>query len=43
MEKEFIQENTYYGVPVPWLQVKLLQVIQLFPPTGLFDLVTSFS
>jgi AP-2 complex subunit alpha len=31
VDKEFIPDNCYYTVPVPWLQVKLLQLIQLFP------------
>ncbi|KAJ3092583.1 hypothetical protein HK102_005352 [Quaeritorhiza haematococci] len=32
MEKAYSSEYVYYKVPVPWLQVKLLRLLQYFPP-----------
>eukprot|EP00873_Tetraselmis_striata_P008662 jgi/Tetstr1/428926/TSEL_018902.t1 len=26
------QDHTYYGIPSPWLQVRLMRVLQYFPP-----------
>ncbi|KAI9090819.1 adaptin N terminal region-domain-containing protein [Phlyctochytrium arcticum] len=31
-EKEYGPDYVYYKVPVPWLQVKLLRLLQYFPP-----------
>jgi AP-2 complex subunit alpha len=28
----------YYKVPCPWLQVKLIKLLQYYPPSGMFDL-----
>lgn len=30
--QKYSQDYFYYMTPCPWLQVKLLQIIQLFPP-----------
>ena len=30
--QEYAQDYYYYMTPCPWLQVKILQIIQLFPP-----------
>jgi len=32
VQKEFPTEYTYYQLPSPWLQVKLLRALQFFPP-----------
>lgn len=32
LQKEFTNDYVYYGVPTPWLQVKLLRLLQYFPP-----------
>ncbi|KAI8913742.1 adaptin N terminal region-domain-containing protein [Powellomyces hirtus] len=32
MEKQYSPEYVYYKVPVPWLQVKLLRLLQYYPP-----------
>lgn len=29
-----LQDYTYYFVPAPWLCVKLLKLLQLYPPPG---------
>lgn len=31
LDKEYTPDNVYYGVPVPWLQVKLLRLLRLYP------------
>lgn len=33
LDKDVGQQYTYYGIPSPWLQVKLLRILQYFPPT----------
>ena len=30
-----LQDYTYYFVPAPWLSVKLLRLLQNYPPPGL--------
>ena len=30
------QDYIYYKVPCPWIQVKLLRLMQYFPPSGIF-------
>lgn len=32
----------YYKVPCPWIQVKLLRLLQYYPPPGLFYVLFSF-
>lgn len=34
VEKQFPHEYLYYKVPTPWLQVKLLRLLQYYPPPG---------
>ena len=31
-ERDVSQDYTYYGIPSPWLQVKVLRALQYFPP-----------
>jgi hypothetical protein len=31
-----LQDYTYYFVPAPWLSVKLLRLLQNYPPPGIF-------
>ena len=33
---EFSADYLYYKVPCPWIQVKLLRLLQYFPPSGMF-------
>ncbi|KZW02214.1 Adaptor protein complex AP-2 alpha subunit [Exidia glandulosa HHB12029] len=33
VDREYPAEYTYYKVPSPWLQVKLLRLLQYYPPT----------
>lgn len=33
IEEDFSEEYIYYKVPTPWLQVKLLRLLQYWPPT----------
>ncbi|KAJ3416710.1 hypothetical protein HDV05_000540 [Chytridiales sp. JEL 0842] len=40
VEKEFSADYIYYKVPVPWLQVKLLRLLQYYPPTSDFNMMT---
>ncbi len=30
--KDITQDYTYYGIPSPWLQCKVLRLLQYFPP-----------
>lgn len=32
----------YYKVPCPWIQVKLLKLLQYYPPPGLFNSAHAF-
>ncbi|KAJ1921104.1 hypothetical protein H4219_000963 [Mycoemilia scoparia] len=31
LDKEFTHDHIYYRIPVPWLQIKLLRLLQYFP------------
>lgn len=33
VEREYSSDYVYYRVPVPWLQVKLLRLLQYYPPS----------
>ncbi|KAF9983404.1 hypothetical protein BGZ65_001832 [Modicella reniformis] len=33
VERDFSVDYVYYKIPIPWLQVKLLRLLQYFPPT----------
>lgn len=35
IDGEFNADYLYYKVPCPWLQVKLLRLLQYFPPSGM--------
>lgn len=35
VEHEYSATYAYYKVPSPWLQVKLLRLLQYYPPTGM--------
>jgi hypothetical protein len=34
VEHEYPAQYAYYKVPSPWLQVKLLRLLQYYPPSG---------
>lgn len=34
VEHEYAATYAYYKVPIPWLQVKLLRLLQYYPPSG---------
>lgn len=34
IDHEYSATYAYYKVPSPWLQVKLLRLLQYYPPTG---------
>lgn len=38
IDGEYTTDYLYYKVPCPWLQVKLLRLLQYFPPSGMLDL-----
>ena len=34
VNSEYTQDYMYYKVPCPWIQVKLLRLLQYYPPSG---------
>ena len=34
VKQDYPSDYVYYKVPVPWLQVKLLRLLQYYPPSG---------
>mgnify|MGYP006900021902 FL=1 len=34
VDKEISPDYLYYQVPCPWIQVKLLRLLQYYPPSG---------
>ena len=36
IDQECSQDYLYYRVPCPWMQVKLLKLLQYYPPSGWF-------
>lgn len=34
IEQDYPSDYVYYKVPIPWLQVKLLRLLQYYPPSG---------
>lgn len=34
-EEEYSQDYVYYKIPCPWIQVKLLRLLQYYPPSGM--------
>lgn len=41
IEREYSATYAYYKVPSPWLQVKLLRLLQYYPPSGAYYLLQS--
>ena len=41
IEHEYPATYAYYKVPSPWLQVKLLRLLQYYPPSGVSALTAS--
>lgn len=37
VDGDFPTDYLYYKVPCPWIQVKLLRLLQYFPPSGMFN------
>jgi AP-2 complex subunit alpha len=37
VENEVSSDYLYYKVPCPWIQVKLLRLLQYYPPSGSYD------
>lgn len=35
IDGDYTQDYLYYKVPCPWIQVKLLRLLQYFPPSGM--------
>jgi len=35
LDGEYTPDYVYYKVPCPWIQVKLLRLLQYFPPSGM--------
>jgi AP-2 complex subunit alpha len=35
VQGEYTSDYLYYKVPCPWIQVKLLRLLQYFPPSGM--------
>lgn len=42
VDGEFAADYLYYKVPCPWIQVKLLRLLQYFPPSGKFHYILCF-
>lgn len=36
VDNEVAPDYLYYRVPCPWIQVKLLRLLQYYPPSGMF-------
>ncbi|KAI9363390.1 Adaptor protein complex AP-2 alpha subunit [Zopfochytrium polystomum] len=43
MDREYSPDYVYYDVPVPWLQVRLLRLLQYYPPPGDLQLINKLS
>lgn len=41
IDGDFNSDYLYYKVPCPWIQVKLLRLLQYFPPSGMSRIVAS--
>ena len=37
LDGEYTNDYLYYKVPCPWLQVKLIRLLQYFPPSGVLS------
>jgi AP-2 complex subunit alpha len=40
VEEDYAPDYLYYKVPCPWIQVKLLRLLQYYPPSGTASLTT---
>jgi hypothetical protein len=38
VDNEYTADYVYYKVPCPWIQVKLLRLLQYYPPSGMWGL-----
>lgn len=36
VDNEYTSDYVYYKVPCPWIQVKLLRLMQYYPPSGMY-------
>lgn len=36
VDNEYTPDYVYYKVPCPWIQVKLLRLLQYYPPSGMY-------
>ena len=43
VDDDYAQDYLYYKVPCPWIQVKLLRLLQYYPPSGSYILHVNFS
>jgi AP-2 complex subunit alpha len=43
VEEDFAPDYLYYKVPCPWIQVKLLRLLQYYPPSGMAFQATHLS
>jgi AP-2 complex subunit alpha len=43
VDNEYTQDYIYYKVPCPWIQVKLLRLLQYYPPSGKRNFVPRIS
>jgi AP-2 complex subunit alpha len=34
VDNQIAADYLYYGVPCPWIQVKLIRLLQYYPPSG---------
>lgn len=41
VDGEYTQDYLYYKVPCPWLQIKLLRLLQYFPPSGVYSRINT--
>lgn len=42
VNRDFPADYIYYNVPCPWLQVKLLRILQTYPPSGKGSLTLTY-
>jgi AP-2 complex subunit alpha len=43
IDGEYAPDYLYYKVPCPWIQVKLLRLMQYFPPSGMRPVISTFN
>lgn len=42
VENDVAADYLYYKVPCPWIQVKLLRLLQYYPPSGSYKIMIYF-